>query len=233
MAFTGATVGSFLLVLGTRESYLDSLFGRSACTNCGETLRVIDLIPILSYLLLCGRCQYCKCRLPIYYFIVEVLCGALFLLSWTIIGFQLELLVALLLISLLVLISITDLHRMLIPSSMLLGLAIPLLILRLIYLPSYEITSYFLVISLSVLIVLILSSWLNKLGGGDVKLFLLLMILFGIELLLFILLFSSLFTLVFAFIFIKKRRLAVESKIPFAPFISLATLLVYFYSIQF
>lgn len=231
VSFVGATVGSFLFVLATRDSYVESVIGRSTCGNCQQTLRAIDLIPVFSYLLLKGKCHFCKSRFSIHYLIIELLCGTLFLLSWLLIGFQLELLLAILLISLLILISITDLHRMLIPNALLVCFAIPLIALRFFYLPSYEITIYFVVLSTCVFVVLIVSSFLKKLGGGDVKLFLLLMLLFGIELLLFILLLSSLFTLMVAFVLIKKQRLGINGKIPFAPFISFATLLVYFLTI--
>lgn len=53
--------------------------GRSICPNCNHTLSFLDLIPILSYILLGGKCRYCKKSISWRYFIVEILSGLIFL----------------------------------------------------------------------------------------------------------------------------------------------------------
>jgi leader peptidase (prepilin peptidase)/N-methyltransferase len=69
----GLITGSFLNVvifrLNTGKSFL---FGRSFCLNCKKELKSRDLIPILSFLYLKGRCRYCKIKLSWQYPIVEL-----------------------------------------------------------------------------------------------------------------------------------------------------------------
>ncbi len=68
----GAIAGSFLNALLYRYNTGRSvLHGRSACMHCGETLGGIDLVPILSYVFLCGRCRHCKSKISLQYLAVE------------------------------------------------------------------------------------------------------------------------------------------------------------------
>jgi prepilin signal peptidase PulO-like enzyme (type II secretory pathway) len=78
--FLGLLIGSFLNVLADRLSTGESPFkGRSYCNNCKRTLAWIDLIPVFSFVFLKGKCRYCKASLSVYYPLVEVTTGALFI----------------------------------------------------------------------------------------------------------------------------------------------------------
>ncbi len=74
----GVIVGSFLNALlfrfGTGRSII---VGRSCCIHCGHTLSVQDLVPVVSYALLRGRCRYCSSRIPPQYPLVELVAAAL------------------------------------------------------------------------------------------------------------------------------------------------------------
>ncbi len=75
----GAAVGSFLNVVIDRGNLKESfLIGRSHCDHCKSVLQVSDLIPVLSYIFLRGKCRYCKNKLSYYYPITETLTGILF-----------------------------------------------------------------------------------------------------------------------------------------------------------
>jgi len=50
----------------------------SACVACGKRLRVVDLIPVMSWMVLRGRCRYCGGRIAVRYPLVELVCGVLF-----------------------------------------------------------------------------------------------------------------------------------------------------------
>ncbi|MDP2638087.1 MAG: prepilin peptidase [Candidatus Levybacteria bacterium] len=75
----GVFVGSFLNVLADRLPRNESpIKGRSHCEKCKKTLKWFDLIPLLSFILLKGKCRYCHTRLSPYYLIVELTTGILF-----------------------------------------------------------------------------------------------------------------------------------------------------------
>lgn len=74
----GAIVGSFLNVVILRLPEEETLGGRSHCTSCGHTLSAWQLIPIVSFLFLGGKCAFCRAKISPRYIIIEVLCGLLF-----------------------------------------------------------------------------------------------------------------------------------------------------------
>lgn len=79
----GAVVGSFLNVCVHRMPREQSIVAPpSHCPHCKEPIRWFDNIPLVSYLLLRGRCRHCRARITPRYFVVELLTGILFLLVW-------------------------------------------------------------------------------------------------------------------------------------------------------
>ena len=75
----GACLGSFMNVCIWRMPRRESVVSApSHCTNCGEAIRWYDNLPVLSYLILRGRCRACRAPYSPRYFLVEVLTGALF-----------------------------------------------------------------------------------------------------------------------------------------------------------
>ncbi len=77
--FFGATVASFFDVVRLRKSWRHSLRGRSHCASCRKTLTWRELVPILSYLSLRGKCASCSASIPVYHLCAEILSGALFI----------------------------------------------------------------------------------------------------------------------------------------------------------
>ena len=66
-------VGSFLGVLITRlPAQLPVVLGRSACSHCGARLGAADLVPLISFLILRGRCRYCRSRIDFIHPAIEV-----------------------------------------------------------------------------------------------------------------------------------------------------------------
>lgn len=75
----GLFIGSFLNVLADRLSKEESITkGRSHCDKCKKTLKWHDLIPLLSFIFLKGKCRYCRSPLSFYYPIVELTTGIMF-----------------------------------------------------------------------------------------------------------------------------------------------------------
>lgn len=77
----GLVFGSFGYVLVLRMPKEQSINGRSRCPDCNHVLSPLDLIPILSYVCLGGRCRYCKQAISPVYPLVEIASAALFVLA--------------------------------------------------------------------------------------------------------------------------------------------------------
>ena len=72
-ALVGAVLGSFLGLVSIRYPKGQAIaLGRSACSTCGRTLHPLDLLPIISFLLLRGRCRTCKAGIERRYIVFEV-----------------------------------------------------------------------------------------------------------------------------------------------------------------
>ncbi len=76
----GLAFGSFFNVLIDRLPNEKSINGRSRCDYCQKTLGPLDLIPVLSFLVLTGKCRYCHKKLSVQYPLIELLTGGLFLI---------------------------------------------------------------------------------------------------------------------------------------------------------
>lgn len=82
--FIGAAIGSFLNVVIYRMPRNLSLSNppKSFCPSCNHSLGVLDLFPLLSWLLLRGKCRYCSNPISVRYFIVELITGSLWAAVW-------------------------------------------------------------------------------------------------------------------------------------------------------
>ena len=74
----GTCLASHACVIVERAGKEDFIFTRSKCTNCKQQLSLLDEIPLVSYLMLKGRCRYCKVHIPCEYFLIEFLGGFAF-----------------------------------------------------------------------------------------------------------------------------------------------------------
>lgn len=71
----GLSVGSFINVVADRLPRGESLLPRSHCDTCGHELTPLELVPVVSYIFLGGKCKQCGSKIPIRLPIVELLCG--------------------------------------------------------------------------------------------------------------------------------------------------------------
>lgn len=103
VAVFGLALGSFLNVCIDRLPRGQSILRpRSHCPACRTTLATRDLVPVLSYLLLRGRCRYCAAPIPKRVILVEAGAGLLFLLLWSLYGASPHFLLAAVIASILV-----------------------------------------------------------------------------------------------------------------------------------
>lgn len=133
VAVLGLVLGSFFNVCIHRIPRGESVASPpSRCPNCGRRIRGYDNIPILSYLLLRGRCRDCGKRISARYPAVEALAGLLFVAAYARFGLDWVLVKALVFVSFLIIIAFIDLDHQIIPfrlsvPGLVLGLASPLL----------------------------------------------------------------------------------------------------------
>lgn len=120
----GAIIGSFLNVYIYRFHTGKSLAGRSHCLSCGTVLRVLELIPLFSYLGLRGRCRSCGSFVSPRYFVVEATTGLLFIGSLLIAGNLLEMVYLWTVCSVLVVIVVYDIRHYIIPDTLTFSLTV-------------------------------------------------------------------------------------------------------------
>ncbi|MDP9454845.1 MAG: prepilin peptidase [Actinobacteria bacterium] len=114
----GLAVGSFLNVVIHRVPLRQSIvWPSSRCPNCEAPIKSFDNVPLLSYLLLRGRCRDCGVRISPRYPLVEGLTGLLFGIAAYRYGLSLELVSAIVLIGVLVALGGTDLQYRLLPNA--------------------------------------------------------------------------------------------------------------------
>ncbi len=113
----GSIIGSFLNVCIYRLPREESIaYPGSHCTSCEKSIRFYNNIPILSYLVLGGRCPNCNSNISKRYPLVEILTGLLFLATVWNFGLSIETLFYLVLFSGLITITFIDLGHMIIPN---------------------------------------------------------------------------------------------------------------------
>jgi leader peptidase (prepilin peptidase) / N-methyltransferase len=78
----GAVMGSFLNVVILRLPREETLGGRSHCMHCKHELSSWDLIPVASFMVLGGKCRYCRGKISPRYAVIEVVTGLLFAAIW-------------------------------------------------------------------------------------------------------------------------------------------------------
>ncbi len=123
--FIGLSVGSFLNVCIHRLPLGESLIRPSSrCPYCRNAIRPLDNIPVLSYILLKGRCRNCGSRISLRYPLVESLNALLYIFALMRFGFGLQIIPYLILISALIVITFIDLDHMIIPDVVTLPLSI-------------------------------------------------------------------------------------------------------------
>src|SRR5680860_52501 len=108
----GLIVGSFSNVCIYRIPKNESIvYPASHCPKCSSKIKPYDNIPLLSYILLKGRCRNCKSKISIQYPIVEFFTGLIYLIIYLLYGLSIQTLVYIILSSALIIIAFVDLNE--------------------------------------------------------------------------------------------------------------------------
>ena len=223
----GLIFGSFLNVLIFRfPDFKDLFFGRSKCQNCKKEIVFFDLIPILSFIFLVGRCRFCRKRISFIYPLVEASTGVLFLLLYLHFGLSYSLILYLALASISILIFVYDIKYLEIPeffSWLLLIVAI----LSAAMAPNFSISNFLFggLIGGGVLGILVGISDERWMGSGDIKIGLAFGLLLGLEKSILFLFLSFVVGAFFGVILLAIKRGKAKHEIAFAPFLIIAAFL--------
>jgi len=160
---------------------------------------------------------------------MELATGLLFAFAYYQLGFTLELVVALLFISLLVIITVSDIAYMLIPDKILLFFLIPLIVLRVFEpLSPWWDSIVGAVVGFGVLFLIAIVSK-GGMGGGDIKLFFVIGLVLGWVPTLLTLFLASIIGTVIGVISLRRTKQGRKTPIPFGPSIAIAAIIAYFY----
>ncbi len=226
-ALLGLVMGSFCNAWAWRIVHNERISrGRSHCPSCGHVLNALDLFPLLSWLMLKGRCRYCHAPISARYPITEAVSMVIYVTIFLRYGFTIDTIQFIILSSLLFTASLVDLDIMEIPDRMLV-LASLASLLRLTHglsvLPDMLIG--FAAVSVPLLILVLIAERILKrpaMGGGDIKLIAVLGLHFGALKTLLILIIACIVGLIGAAV---SGRLK-GSEFPFGPSIAIAAWIV-------
>ena len=233
----GTIFGSFYNVVGYRVPKGESLlYPSSHCTKCMHKLGPLELIPILSYIFLGGKCKNCKDKISCFYPIFEFMTGLLFALSYIVFGLTLDCLLSIVFISMLLIIIISDYQTMIIPDSVLIFFGITILVIKY-FIVGYPSILYCLLDGVIAFIFMFLIKKLGdflfkkeSMGGGDIKLLGVFGIMFGYIMAMFSVFLASVIGLPVSLILIRKKD---SHEIPFGPFLAVAAIIIVLCKIDF
>jgi leader peptidase (prepilin peptidase) / N-methyltransferase len=234
----GLAFGSFLNVCISRLPRHESIVRPpSHCPACGKPISPCDNLPILSWILLRGRCRHCHWHIPFRYPLVELATAALFLLSYLAFGITLQGIGTAVLCFLLLGLAVMDAETLLLPNTFTLpGLAVGILysgrgagwrgvVLAITY-----------AAAAAVLILLIRGTyWLFRrqegLGLGDAKLLAMIAAWLGVGLTGLVFVFGIFATALFglALVLIRGRNQISQARLPFGSFLCAAGIFAAFY----
>jgi leader peptidase (prepilin peptidase) / N-methyltransferase len=235
----GAVVGSFLnvVILRLPDPEQSIVFPASHCPKCNSAIHWYDNLPILSYLLLRGRCRSCREPISIQYPLIEacmaLLSGALFIRFDLGIDFLYYFFFC---ASLLVIIFI-DCRHQIIPDlislpGMILGFAGSFVVQELTWIDSGIGLLAGGGILFAVALIYFLLTKRDGMGGGDIKLLAMIGAFLGWQSLLFVIFASSLLGSLAGIVAMIQQRRGGQTKIPYGPFLSLAALAYLFFQVQ-
>ena len=239
VGFVGAIIGSFLNVCIWRIPREESIvFPASHCPVCSHPIRFFDNIPIISWLILRGRCRDCGASITPRYPLVEALTAVLAVLLYWKYGFSLQFLCAFLFTAALIVITFIDIDYQIIPDVISLP-GIPLCFLAAVFVmgvPFLESLIGILVGGGILYVIAVGYEWITKregMGGGDIKLLAMLGAFFGWKSLLFIVLCSSLTGAVVGMTAMVIQGQDMKYAVPFGPFLALGAVAYFFFGDAF
>ena len=232
----GVVMGSFFHVVATRLSNDESIITPgSHCPRCNHFLKWYENIPVISYILQMGKCKSCNSKIPISYLVVEVITGLMFAVCYRSFGFSLELLIALVFISSLIIVIVSDIEYMIILDEVLIVSTLVVAVIYVIFL-GLEQAAYHIYSGVGAFVIMysikLLGDKLFKkesLGGGDIKLMFLFGMVLGLSMSVCTIFLATFIAFPVALIILFSNK---ENVIPFGPFLSMAAMIIYISGVE-
>ncbi|KKS41360.1 MAG: Prepilin peptidase [Candidatus Gottesmanbacteria bacterium GW2011_GWB1_43_11] len=234
----GIVVGSFLNVLIDRLPQGESPWrGRSHCDHCQKNLAMLDLIPVLSFIFLGGKCRYCHKALSIQYPVIELVTGLLFVFTFlytsqiSTSNFELRTLVLFIIFCSFLVIFMADLKYQIIPDEMVIMLVLGSLIHNFSTNSNISIYQYIATgigAGLFFLVIFIATKG-RGMGFGDVKLALVLGLFLGFPQIIIALYLAFLTGAGVSLILIILKKKKLKARIAFGPFMLSGAVISFFY----
>lgn len=226
----GLIIGSFLNVCIYRiPEGMSIVTPGSFCPRCRHPLSWKDNIPLLSYILLKGRCRYCGDKISLQYPLVEFITGMIFLLFYIRLGLSFSFFIFITVASLLLIAMFIDMRFMLLPDVVM----YPSIVIGILYAIVSRLPYNFIsAIGFAVAFYLLGVVFKGGLGLGDVELIAIISLLLGFYGTLLVVILSSLTGTIYGLHLIKKGRAGMRTKVPFGPFLITSFLLVSILNIQ-
>ena len=233
----GLIIGSFLNVCIYRIPREESIaFPPSHCTNCNAKIKWYDLIPVVSYIMLRGKCRHCGEKISIIYPIIEILNALLWVITYLNYGFALSFFKYIFLISLFIVIALIDYNTQDIYfNTIIVGIigAICFIIIESIFYKNvYQILNYALggLISSGIICIIILIT--KGMGWGDAEMCLIAGLFLGFPESLFMLLISFVVGGIISVLLLALNKKKRKDAIAFGPFIAIGTAIMCIYGTQ-
>ncbi len=234
-ALFGLALGSFVNVCIYRIPLKKSIvFPPSSCPKCGNKIKFYDNIPLISYIILLGKCRHCRTPLAWHYPFVEVVVGLLSVAIFIRYGLDYQYFLYLVFVASLVAISIIDLQHQIIPDVISLpgivaGLAVALLPGGVTWLDS--LIGIFAGGGSLYLVAVVYEKLTGKegMGGGDIKLLAMIGAWMGWQYLHFVVLLSSFAGVMVGVPLLLLAGKGLRVRIPFGPFLASGALLCFFF----
>lgn len=232
----GAIVGSFLnvVILRLPAAGESIVFPPSRCPACSSSIAWFDNIPVLSYLLLRGRCRSCRESISVQYPLVELCMALLSLALYTKFALSFEYFFYFLFLAALLVIIFIDLHHQIIPDVISLpGVIIGFAGSFINSAVTWQQSGIGILVGGGILYSVAWGYFLftrrEGMGGGDIKLLAMIGAFLGWQSLLFVVFFSSLSGSIIGVFAMVKQGKGGKTRIPFGPFLAVAAILFLFF----
>ncbi|MFL0252265.1 prepilin peptidase [Clostridium neuense] len=230
----GTIIGSFLNVCIFRIPIGQSIvFPPSHCMNCGEKLKWYDMFPIISWVVLKGKCRFCKSQISCRYPLVEFMCGTVFLLIYLKYGFSFETIKYFIFASLIIVIGLIDLDTTDVYSSTIIvgvvGFIIAILVDYILFEANFDVKlsifNYVLGGVIGAGFIFLIIFFTHGMGSGDAEICFVCGLFLGIKNVIFMLFLSVVIGGIIGILLVLLGKRKRTDYIPFGPFIAVSSII--------